>query len=410
MADRQIVFCRRAHEIASEVAKQSLAIPCLLYLSAPAYLPSGLSRSLPDFAKSKTVMLLPPSISYHAEDYCNYLIDDASWLAPLDLGLQLLGSAGDPACLRLGEALAFFTTRASNLRWASAEIQNACAQSVSDVPARSNIGFQTSKPSVLAVVPHYGCEEWLFACLHSLVTQSSQPDGIVVVDDSSPIPPTWIVEEFPQVSLLRSTVNVGPERLLNRIISRTVYDAYLVQDADDWSAFDRLERLLTCSRRSGAGLVGSFALNWHIDTSATILQTFPLDVGAAMQRRLGHYLLHGTSLIWRSLAIRLGGFDDRLDLAADSDFLYRAWMAMPVLNIPACSYYRRIRPGSRTTNPETSLSAANRLNEWQEFRHRADLNRVAYAQGRGPKLKVPQGNRKFALKRVIGPKLQTVAT
>ena len=110
--------------------------------------------------------------------------------------------------------------------------------------------------SVLAIVPHYKCEPWISDCLDSLVRQTHPLDGIVVIDDGSGAPPTDIVRRFPAVTLLASSENVGPYRLTQTVIDQTDYDAYLLQDADDWSAPLRLHQLLTAAEQTGAELIG----------------------------------------------------------------------------------------------------------------------------------------------------------
>ena len=65
-----------------------------------------------------------------------------------------------------------------------------------------------------------------------------------MIDDASDEPPLEIVARLPHVTLLHADRNVGPYRLVQQVIEETDYDAYLFQDADDWSAPDRLEQLL----------------------------------------------------------------------------------------------------------------------------------------------------------------------
>ena len=110
--------------------------------------------------------------------------------------------------------------------------------------------------SVLAIVPHYQCDAWLGDCLDSLVRQTRPLEGIVVINDDHGSPPTDIVRHFPTVTLLASAENVGPYRLTQAVIDQTGYDAYLMQDADDWSAPRRLELLLAAAERTGAELIG----------------------------------------------------------------------------------------------------------------------------------------------------------
>ena len=58
----------------------------------------------------------------------------------------------------------------------------------------------TKESSVLALIPHFRCEEWLDDCLQSLLDQTRPLDGIVVIDDASDDPPLDIVERYPGVT------------------------------------------------------------------------------------------------------------------------------------------------------------------------------------------------------------------
>src|SRR5262245_53384584 len=89
--------------------------------------------------------------------------------------------------------------------------------------------------SVLAVVPHFRCEAWLPDCIESLLAQTRRPEGVVVVDDASGEPPVEIVQRYPDVILLAAAENVGPYCLMQSVVANTAYDAYMFQDADDWS-------------------------------------------------------------------------------------------------------------------------------------------------------------------------------
>ena len=65
-------------------------------------------------------------------------------------------------------------------------------------PAGAQAAHQES--SVLALIPHFRCEEWLDDCLQSLLDQTRPLDGIVVIDDASDDPPLDIVERYPGVT------------------------------------------------------------------------------------------------------------------------------------------------------------------------------------------------------------------
>ncbi|MEG4225462.1 glycosyltransferase family 2 protein [Microcoleus sp. N9_B2] len=244
----------------------------------------------------------------------------------------------------------------------------------------------TSKSRVLAVIPHYRCEQFLHRCLQSLVTQTRPLDGIVVIDDGSESPPVDIVREFAEVTLLASALNVGPYRLIQQVISQTNYDAYLFQDADDWSSANRLGLLLAAAENYGAELVGTQELRVFED-DRVLPVLYPLNVSAALAAKPGHPLLHPTSLVSRNLVLRLGGFATGLRFSGDTEFLLRAQFAATIVNVPDCGYFRRHRAGSLTTDRATGLDSPVRLELIQQLKKRAIANSAAVRSGKLPDLR-----------------------
>jgi glycosyltransferase involved in cell wall biosynthesis len=264
---------------------------------------------------------------------------------------------------------------------------------------------QTS--SVLAIVPHYKCEPWLSDCLDSLVRQTHPLDGIVVIDDGSGAPPTDIVRQFPAVTLLASSENVGPYRLTQTVIEQTTYDAYLLQDADDWSAPERLALLLAAAARLGAELVG--CQGWRVldEEGEVVPLTYPLDVNAALEEWPMRYaLLHPSSLVARGLVTRLGGYATGLRFGGDLEFLHRAAYAARVVNIPQFVYYKRIRPGALTSRPDTGLASPARQALRQIENARAHANAVRAAAGEPPDLRPMATADPIPLQDLSGPSLR----
>ncbi len=241
---------------------------------------------------------------------------------------------------------------------------------------------QKNNLQVLAIVTHYRCEAWLKRCLESLVNQTRAPDRIVVIDDGSENPPISIVEQFPQVTLLASSVNVGTYRLIQQVITDTNYDAYLFQDADDWSTCDRLERLLQALTLTGAELVGTQEVRVYEDKITPVC--YPLDVNAALKEKPGHPLIHPSSLVKRDLVMRLGGFATGLRFGGDTEFLLRAFLAAKIVNIPYVCYYRRKRQGSLTTAADTGFNSPARLQLIKVLKDRALTNYAALKANQQP--------------------------
>jgi glycosyltransferase involved in cell wall biosynthesis len=266
---------------------------------------------------------------------------------------------------------------------------------------RSPLGRESR---ILALVPHYRCEEWLADCLESLLSQTRPLQGITVIDDASEVPPLSIVRRFPGVTLLRAERNVGPYRLIQEVIERTRFDGYLFNDADDWSAAERLETLLERAEETGAELIGSQEVRVHCDVADALPHLYPLDVNAALRQQPCSFpLLHPTSLIARSLVMRLGGFASGMRFSGDAELLRRAGYVGRIVNVPEHLYFRRKREGALTTAPETGLQSPARLAVQQVLWERARENAERARAGERPDLSPLAVAESVELEHLCGP-------
>jgi hypothetical protein len=259
------------------------------------------------------------------------------------------------------------------------------------------------RSKVLAIVPYFQCRPWLEQCLRSLVEQTRPLEGIVVVDDGTDDPPVSIVEKFKRVALWRSPKNVGPYRLIQSVMEVTRYDAYLFQDADDWSSIDRLERLLAEGEKTGAELIGTqelLYLNENLFPNA-----YPLDGNQALQESYGYTLLHPSSLVSRELVVRTGGYATGLRFSGDLEFQLRARHVSKIVNLDRFCYFRRIRKGSLITSAETGLASPARRELDARIRRREKENAEQMAQGQPPSLVPLESVGTIRLERLTGPML-----
>jgi GT2 family glycosyltransferase len=285
-------------------------------------------------------------------------------------------------------------------RWHSAPLSLPGAD---DYPVTSR-PVLTLDSRVLAVISHFRCEQWLHECLTSMTQQTVPLANIVVMDDCSGAPPLSIIEQFPSVTLLSNTRNAGPERMLNNLIHATDYDGYMVQDADDWSTHDRLEVSLRGAEQSGADMVGTQEIRVDHSVERLDLGLYPPDVTRCMKQGPMHYNLHGTCLIGRSLAMRVGGFDENLSLTGDSDFTYRAWHVGRIINLPAYTLFHRIRPHSLTSHTETGYRSRARLVEDYYIKVRAIKQQKIAMAGGVPDVRV-QLRKPLHFEHLCGPAL-----
>jgi hypothetical protein len=215
------------------------------------------------------------------------------------------------------------------------------------------------------------------------------------------------VAPFPEVTLLASPTRVGPYRLVQQVIEDTDYDYYLFQDADDWSSCDRLARLLTTAQLTGADLVGTQEIRFESTTQDWYPVHYPLDVNQALAAKPGHPLLHPSSLVRRSLVMRLGGFATGLCFGGDTEFLLRAAIVGRIVNLPEYGYFRQKRPHSLTTAPDTGLDSPARQALLQTLKQRAYDNLAAQRQGQSLKLQPLTQAPKIQLRYLVGKEFRT---
>jgi len=167
------------------------------------------------------------------------------------------------------------------------------------------------------------------------------------------------------------------------VIDGTDFDAYMLQDADDWSTDDRLALQLAEAERTGAELVGAQEL--RVDEAGHVAAVcYPLDAGRLLATKPDCHVLHPTSLVSRDLVRRIGGYASALRFGADLEFQTRAHHAARIVNVASFCYFRRRRAGSLWTSPETGEHSRQRHRQNARFIARATRNAERVAAARRP--------------------------
>jgi hypothetical protein len=279
------------------------------------------------------------------------------------------------------------------------------ANTVREVDGETSESPLSRECRILCFIPHYGCERYLGRCLSSITRQTRPLDSIVVVDDASEIPPTSIVARYPSVTLLRSEVHVGPYCLLQSLMEISRCEAFLFQDADDWSAVDRLELLITEACRTGADVIGGHVLRVYEDSGVIMPTVFPSDVNAALTRAPCHCSQHSTNLMTRKCIEALGGWASGLRYGADTEFIFRAHFKFRIRNADQFSYFRTIRPDSLTGSVETGLNSIGRRRLIHIVKSLAQNNNARYLAGNRLRLRPLKTCTSVRLRHVCGPAL-----
>ncbi|WP_204104093.1 MULTISPECIES: glycosyltransferase family 2 protein [Spirulina sp. CCY15215] len=331
--------------------------------------------------KSPFILPLLPPLEFPLETAKEKPLENIAWMGSREAIAPILSQLKTPESWHFLNAIALLEKNKIEFSWSTMALK-----------VQPKLNYSPSSPKIsknsqiLALIPHYNCHPWLYRCIKSLVDQTRPPDRIIILDDNSPDPPITITEKFPQVTLVRSSENVGPYRLIQQAIADTNYDTYLFQDADDWSANIRLEKLLETAEKTGAELIGT--QEWRVDELESKLTPvcYPLDVNRALQEKPGHALMHPSSLVSRDLVMRVGGFATGLRFGGDTEFLLRAVFSAKIVNIPEFCYFRRKRPNSLTTALETGLDSPKRKTLLKALKARAKVNQREFQAGMQPDL------------------------
>jgi hypothetical protein len=265
--------------------------------------------------------------------------------------------------------------------------------------------------SVLAIIPHFHCEEWLGDSIESILRQTHPLDGIVVIDDGGEDPPIEIVRQFPGVTLLATTQNVGPYHISQAVIEKTRYDAYMFQDADDWSLPQRLERLLAEAERTGAEMVSCQGRRLISLEGEVVPLVFPLDVNSILEfAPERHVLMHPASVITRDLVLRAGGYGTGLRFGGDTEFEHRAFFVGRLVNIPTFEYVVRNRDNSLTSSADTGLLSPERMALRERDFQKVHENQDRVSQGLEPDLNPLESMPLTPIVHHLGPKLRGSST
>jgi alpha-1,6-rhamnosyltransferase len=200
-------------------------------------------------------------------------------------------------------------------------------------------------PAVDFIVPVYNAAEFLREALESVLAQDYQPFRIIAVDDGSTDTSVEIVEEYPEVVLIRQE-NQGPAAARNVGLAAAEAPYVALHDADDLLPPDKL--------RIQVGY-----LEEHTEVACVLGRQEWIDPPPWLPRDALYGELGGIPLpsaVFRTAVLReLGGFDPSFRTGEDVDLLMRLREAKHEITVlPDVVLYRRYHGSNLSilTSPE----------------------------------------------------------
>jgi glycosyltransferase involved in cell wall biosynthesis len=217
---------------------------------------------------------------------------------------------------------------------------------------------------VTACIPTFRCTTYLRHAVTSLLNQTYPFLRVIVINDGDPEAPWPAIADIQDPRLIRFNLfeNRGPYFSLDVALRATSDPFFLVQDADDWSAPLRVEKLLRLLRRDNSHYAFSALAQFHEGVDGKIVLDSPLaskqpDTAPGMEfkNRIFHHGLFRTDAV-KKLGGYFGGFKFGYDMLLTNLLLMVGSVSWTAERL----YWRRLRPTSLTRAPETGMTSTSR--------------------------------------------------
>ena len=221
------------------------------------------------------------------------------------------------------------------------------------------MSFKATQPLVSIIIPCYNAREWVDEAIESCLDQTYPNVEIVVVDDGSTDGSLEVIRRYLPRIRLETGPNGGGNSARNRgfALSTGEYIQYL--DADDYLEADKIARQVRFLEETKADAVyGDFRHRRHLaDGGLSYLDGIQVagvqeDIIASLLSFWGAQINGGAILYRRQAVNQVGGWDETLRAAQDTDFLACvALSGAKILYQPGCYFvYRKYGAVTITTS------------------------------------------------------------
>jgi glycosyltransferase involved in cell wall biosynthesis len=218
---------------------------------------------------------------------------------------------------------------------------------------------------VSIIMPAYNCEQFVARAMDSILSQTYTNFELLISDDDSTDGTKRIMDGYhdSRIRKYHNEKNLGYTQASNKLFSYCHGDYVTFQDADDYSAPNRLELLVNyLELNKEAGCVGSNIAKVDEQEKQFYSSQFPLDDTSIRDLfRNTKIVMTGSSLMARhSMIDKIGLYHLYFDRLGSEDVYWfsRILSDFKVGNIADVLYFYRANPNSVTSffkNPKTTV-------------------------------------------------------
>jgi glycosyltransferase involved in cell wall biosynthesis len=253
----------------------------------------------------------------------------------------------------------------------------------------SQASARDTSERVTVAIPHYRARPFIVEAVESILAQTYRNLRLVVVNDGDLEPPWDLLAHIddPRLVTFELAANHGRYFADAVVLDATPDRYFLVQDADDWSDPERLEKLLAALNQTRS--VAAVSAGWvHSAGGIRRADNFP-GRGQALTPHNVHRVNHIG--VFDVAALRsIGGNYAGERLGYDTLIGNLLLMVGRIAYVDLPLYHRRITPGSLSRSPETGLRSKARAEVWPRLHRIYAEAYVAYRQHRSGRLAADQ--------------------
>lgn len=203
---------------------------------------------------------------------------------------------------------------------------------------------------ISVIIPAYNSENTIEIAIQSILDQTYSNLELIICDDGSQDRTLELIKSFKddRIKILLNEHNLGNLLTTNKLLESCQGDFIALQDADDYSSKDRLEKQISKIKEKNVDLVSSSVGLVFKNRVMRVIRNpeYPLN----FMNRIQVPIIWGACLFKKEIYKNIGGFDlvfNRIG-AADYNWLQRASINYNFYNIQEVLYFYRQHGSSFT--------------------------------------------------------------